>query len=199
MGWTYRHKPASVSAKDEIIEELSCDNDAARWVVLAISMKGGVAYAATELIRKFKNGKLNMKTRKVFATVVLTGYARNDYYNFGTKVIDESMGPCECECPVKILDLLTPTEREYELDWRAACRANAAKPKAPTLVEGDVIKFKDPLSFGSNGNVNELILYDAKKRHYRASFGLCRLRRDTLKHRSYKVYRGKKLLMAVNA
>lgn len=200
MGWSYRNKPAYVSAKEEITRELTCDNEHGRWTVLRIAMKGGVAYAATEYILKTKKGVLRMKTRRVFGTVVLTGYDRKDYYNFGTKIVDESMGPYECECPANILNLLTPTTNEHSKSWRETCWAKLAKAATmPKLAEGDVIKFKSPLPFGSYGKADELTIVDKKRRHYQASFGLCRLRRDTLKYRDYSIYRGGKLLAQIAA
>lgn len=43
----------------------------------------------------------------------------------GYKLMDESMGPYANDCPVEILDLLTPTKSEYANKWRARCRAVA--------------------------------------------------------------------------
>ena len=47
-------------------------------------------------------------------------------HNFALGIMTEGMGPYESNCPVAILDLLTPTDRPYALQWRARCRANAA-------------------------------------------------------------------------
>ena len=44
--------------------------------------------------------------------------------------MDESMGPCERDCPVSILNLLSPRDDEWALEWRTACRENAAKKAA---------------------------------------------------------------------
>ncbi len=38
------------------------------------------------------------------------------------KDLPESMGPAASFCPERILDLLSPTENEYALEWRARCR-----------------------------------------------------------------------------
>ena len=40
------------------------------------------------------------------------------------------MGPCERECPVSILNLLSPRDDEWALAWREDCRDNAAKKAA---------------------------------------------------------------------
>ena len=40
------------------------------------------------------------------------------------------MGPCERECPVSILNLLSARDDKWAIEWRAACRENAAKKAA---------------------------------------------------------------------
>lgn len=66
----------------------------------------------------------------VFAGVCLTSVDSREYYNFGYKDMDESMGPCERECPVSILNLLSARDDKWAIEWRAACRENAAKKSA---------------------------------------------------------------------
>src|SRR3546814_8342346 len=61
------------------------------------------------------------------------------------------MGPCEADCPAAILDLLSPTEHEYALEWRARCRANLAH-RARKLADGDRIRLPEPVTF-TDGNV----------------------------------------------
>src|SRR3546814_14648944 len=60
--------------------------------------------------------------------------------------LTENMGPCEADCPAAILDLLSPTEHEYALDWRARCRANLAH-RARKLAGGDRIRLPAPVTF----------------------------------------------------
>ena len=71
-----------------------------------------------------------------------------DYYNFAYKDMDESYGPCQCDCPKGILDLLSPTENEYALQWRKACYENIVKKRNPNgfnkLPVGTVIKVVMP-------------------------------------------------------
>jgi hypothetical protein len=70
-----------------------------------------------------------------------------DGRNFGVKDMSETMGPCEAECPAKILDLLAPTTSEYALAWRARSRAVIARRSRPAPKDSDVIIFlaSDPL------------------------------------------------------
>lgn len=42
--------------------------------------------------------------------------------DWGYKDIDESMGPCACECPVSLLDQADPPTNQYAAEWRARVR-----------------------------------------------------------------------------
>lgn len=68
-----------------------------------------------------------------------------DYFNFGVKTMEESMGPCEDHCPASILSLLSPTDSEYANNWRERCRKNIEAKKDPhalkNLPVGAVIRF----------------------------------------------------------
>lgn len=92
----------------------------------------------------------------VFAAVCLVKYNPKaaDGYIFGYKDMDETMGPCEAECPKDILDLLTPTDRPHAVAWRARCRAlieaRRAQGARPLPKPGQTIIFDEPLSL-SNG------------------------------------------------
>jgi hypothetical protein len=85
-------------------------------------------------------------TPEVFAVVCLVRYNKRaaDGYIFGYKDMDETMGPCEAQCPQAILELLTPTESEYAVQWRERCKARLAKEKAKV---GDTIVFEAPIRF----------------------------------------------------
>src|SRR3546814_10831371 len=65
--------------------------------------------------------------------------------------MSENMGPCEADCPAAILELLSPTDHEYALDWRARCRANLVL-RARNISDGDRIRLPEPLTF-TDGNV----------------------------------------------
>lgn len=61
-------------------------------------------------------------TGEVFCAVFLIRWSR-DYYNFSYKDITEHSGPCQHDCPKKIMKLLTPLNDEnvpnhYARDWR---------------------------------------------------------------------------------
>lgn len=86
--------------------------------------------------------------------------------HFGYKDMDESMGPCEDNCPAHILDLLTATDKEYAIDWRRRCRANLER-RARKIEDGDRIKLASPLTF-TDGHVGEEFI--VVKRGRRLSF-----------------------------
>ena len=67
--------------------------------------------------------------------------------------LEESMGPHEADCPARILDLLTPTDKDYAIDWRARCRANLER-RSRKLADGDRIRFPAPMKF-TDGHVGQ--------------------------------------------
>lgn len=150
MGWTYSHKPRSQSIQ-EYFETSGCFKgvNGHEFKLLKIKViKMRTAYCA--VWHKSPDGK-----EHVFGTVILLNYAPSDYHNFGHKEIEESMGPYEAHCPADILDLLSPTDNTYALEWRAKCRANLEKKAG--LKSGTLIRFEHPLKFTNGDSVQELI------------------------------------------
>jgi len=120
MGWMCTHKPKGQSVSDYFIN----DSGAFRWsddspntykVLDSAFVNLSEFYAAVEAIDK-KTG-----VRRVWAAIVLVSFEKGTWNNFCYKDMDESCGPCAKNCPKRILDLLTPTEYEYALNWREAC------------------------------------------------------------------------------
>lgn len=115
--------------------------------VLRSSIVGRVYYAAVE--RTGREGG----DRKVFAVLCLFRYTpkARDGYVFAYKDMDEAVGPCERHCPAAILDLLTPTDYDYAIQWRADCRANLASAREVRRkrrpVEGDTVVLAKALRF----------------------------------------------------
>jgi hypothetical protein len=132
MGWTWTHRPHHQPVMDYVKEQFTWETERVRVRVLDASLvRFRTAYLACETLHK-DDGRT-----EVWAGVCLVGYAPKSYYNIGTKEIDETMGPCESECPQRILDLLTPTNSQWANEWRQRCwRYHAArrakhKRKAP--------------------------------------------------------------------
>lgn len=112
MGWTSEHRDKGISNKDWLQAQFG----EGYTVVDAATIRGTI-YAA-----------LRCPDGSVTGIVALTKWAPNDaYFNFTHKVMEEEMGPCEDQAPARILDLLTPTEHPYAIEWRARCRQRATE------------------------------------------------------------------------
>lgn len=129
MGWTSYH---AITYNNKVDRKAECENqfDAKYYKIVASSMVGRVWYAAIQnLVRqngKDENGKPLYESipegeRKTWAAIFLTSTNSKDYFNFSYKDMDETMGPCECSCPKKILNLLSPTDNEWANKWRERC------------------------------------------------------------------------------
>lgn len=142
MGWTGYHathydKRGNIDRRAECDERMSGETERATWEVLKSSMVGAVYYAAIRRTDK-ETGE-----NHVFGCVCLTSVDNKDYYNFSYKDMSEDMGPAESRCPLGILDLLSPTESEWALEWRQRCRDNAKnKNSLGRLPVGTVIEFE---------------------------------------------------------
>ena len=120
MGWLYMQSLGGHSGPKQYLDaQFTYARPEMTSKVLRSALAGmRVYYAAVEHIR------LDTGKRDVFAVVCLVRYNPRDKegYIFGYKDLDETVGPCECDCPASILDLLTPIDAKYALDWRARCR-----------------------------------------------------------------------------
>jgi len=137
MGWLYMRSLGSHSGPRQYRDaQFTFERPEARCRVLRSALVGmRTYYAAVESVGS--NGE-----REVFAIVCLVRYNPRDRegYIFGCKDMDESMWPCEAECPPAVLDLLTPTHRPYAVQWRERCRAAASRRgSTPKLRSGQII------------------------------------------------------------
>lgn len=91
----------------------------------------------------------------VFAIVCLVRWNPRDRegYIFGYKDMTEHMGPCEAECPARILDLLGPIKSEFALAWRARCRAALVR-RGREATDGMRVRLVEPLNF-TDGHVGQ--------------------------------------------
>jgi hypothetical protein len=126
--------------------------------VLASACVGNrVYYAAVQAMENGRGGEI------VAAVCLVRWNPRSPTHeHFGYKSMDESMGPCEADCPARILDLLSPTSIEYALDWRARCRANLAR-RARKLEHGDMIRMRETMTF-TDGHVGDLFIVEKQGR-----------------------------------
>lgn len=164
MGWTSSHRPSTQSVKGYLIAEIDETGKKATFKVLDIAIvKRNTAYLAV------KRTSLDTGESKVFAMVILIRYGRG-HFNLTTKEMSEDMGPFYYDCPARILDLLTPTEKTEAVMWRERCRANLAnreslKKDLATAKQGDVFKFSSPVQF-TKGTFEQMTFHHTEKRRH---------------------------------
>lgn len=147
MGWTSYH--ASYYKNGKIDRKAECDAyfmeglNRGHFNVVKSAMVGSTYYAAVQHMMKnvgkddkgeYKYEPIPENERRTFAVVFLTSTNVKDYYNFAYKDMDEGCGPCQCDCPKGILDLLSPTDSQWANEWRQACYENIAKKKDPNAL-----------------------------------------------------------------
>ena len=168
MGWTSYHAShykvkngiRTVDRKaemDEIFKDENSYNGKYRLTNLKSAMVGSTYYAAIERIEIE-----NPKNRIVGAVICLTSTDMKDHFNFAYKDMDETMGPYKYDCPNGILDLLTPTENEYALNWRQKCYERITEKKNPNVLKnlpvGTKIKVTMPFDTKYHSAGDEVVL-----------------------------------------
>lgn len=142
MGWLYMKSLKGYSGPRQYLDaQYTYERPERRSRVLRSTLVGKrVYYAAVETVR-VPTGEL-----EAYAAVCLYRWNPRDPegYIFGYKDMDETVGPYECECPARILDLLTPTTSEYAVQWRDRCRVLLEKPMPRP---GQIIVFDEPVTF----------------------------------------------------
>ena len=193
MGWLYMKSLKGHSGPRQYLDaQFTYERPDVTSKVLRSALIGMRVYdAAVEQIR------VATAQRDVWAAICLVRYNPRDPegYIFGYKDMEESMGPYECDCPEPILDLLTPTDREYAVRWRARCRENAASHRAkaakPSPCAGQVIVFDEPLSFADGRSFEQLEVVADPRSHrtvlFRAPGSSSLYRIPNIKSRSYRL------------
>lgn len=144
MGWLYTNRKQGISVLDFFKKEFEWDEEGrGSQKIIDSHITLTEAYFAVKWDRPGQEPV-------VFAAICLIRHVprAKDGFTFGYKDMDETMGPCVCDCPDRLLDLLTPTDSQNALKWREKCRENNRKRKAqPKLVEGLVIRMSRKLTF----------------------------------------------------
>lgn len=136
MGWTGAYKNKGISYDQFFNVEYGNESHHV-WVGKGFA-KNGAYYRAMK----------NTETGEIFAIIALVQNSRErDGINFFYKTMDETEGPYNYDCPERILDLLTPTDNEFAVQWRQKCRERIARIKR--LSVGSQIRFKTPITFTS--------------------------------------------------
>lgn len=158
MGWIIYDNPMpyGFSADAYLREYMQFDKDGHSCVIRASTFVGKTWYAAAEINRPASE---HIQANKFTVALVILTCGRgtkNRPGRFGYKDMDETMGPCEADCPLYILDMLTPVDRlpdpSYAAQWRQTCRDNAVKRSArrkfvKNLKPGTRIKLAEPVTF----------------------------------------------------
>ncbi|MEO9191632.1 MAG: hypothetical protein ABI224_16750, partial [Acetobacteraceae bacterium] len=115
MGWLFlHHKLRHQTPAEYVTQHFTHDNGTTSATVLATATVGGTIYAA------IRNADTSTGKSYVFAAVIL--FRNNEKDGFGYKELDEGMGPCEVDCPDRIMRLLSPIEEipdpGYAAHWR---------------------------------------------------------------------------------
>lgn len=164
MGWLYMTREGMgghASAKDYLDAQLTYERDeggikTGLRVIASSCLRNQVYYAAAK-----PYGQADTAT---FAVVCLVRWNPRDKEGmiFGYKDMTEHAGPCEAECPERILALLDPTDHEYAIDWRRRCRANIERRRR-VLVDGDRIRLADEMSFTDGYQGRDFIVSKNKR------------------------------------
>jgi len=180
MGWSYGHREKGEPVVTELQRQLGMNYG----TIVESSVHLTVAYLAVE----------QTTTGKVYGVVVLLDHhpleGSDGYYNFGTKWMDETMGPVYYDAPRKVLEALTdPPPSEYAGGWREGCwKAIKARESRPKVRRGSVVVFDNPIRFTSSGEVDTFVYLKGStfaRPGYNPAFTY---RITRWRDRSYKVY-----------
>lgn len=129
MSWEFDSKLPS-DIKVWLTEQLSGPNS----TVLAMHVEEKEAYAAVE-------DRRSDGTSRVVGVVALMKLSNKQADHFYYRIMPEDVGPIADSCPKQILDLLTPTDDEFALDWRRRCESRHQHP-GTNLRLGDIIRLE---------------------------------------------------------
>jgi hypothetical protein len=90
-------------------------------------------------------------TGEIFCAVFLIRWSKG-YYNFSYKDMTEHVGPSVCNCPQRIMKLLSPLNDENDPNgWARAWRKRVEEywNTRNTINSGGIIKTENPVSFTS--------------------------------------------------
>lgn len=137
MGWTFMNDPQI--GKKELVAHLSSPTYwGSGFRILKQSLVGNNLWVAVE--RTYDDGT----TKRFIALDLLKSGGRD--CGWGYKDLQESMGPCEVNCPLVFFDLVPEPDGEYGRAWREEVRAYHAKKKKAatlkgTLTAGEVLPY----------------------------------------------------------
>jgi len=141
-----------------------------RGTILASALVGSTWYAAQRIERA---------SEKPFTTALVVLTTRRGGC-FGYKDMSEACGPCEVDCPKRIMDLLSPVSdlphASCAQDWRdrvVARRAEKARQRKAisNLTPGARIKLAEPVRFSSGFEADEFTVLPRCRRQHGTHLG----------------------------
>ena len=145
MGWLIYLKPP-LNVRDEIERICTCETDTQSARPIKTCLVTKVWYVAVEVSMKAgapnpNDYQMDDRGRFVFAAIFQT---RRDRDGWAYRAVAEEAGPATSRAPRSLIDLLSPTNREWANAWRARCLTNAAR-RARRLADGDIIELAEQL------------------------------------------------------
>ena len=113
MGWWFQQGATKKDVIQDLIREQ--ENENGKWTTLAHSVRGNILWSVRERLDKKEN-----KTERYILCSIL-GSQKN--YGWGSKDMDEGMGPCYYSCPLKYLEMAPEPMSEHSKGWRETVRA----------------------------------------------------------------------------
>ena len=147
MGWLYRHDPIDDPVA-YLTDQFNHDGEHRMNRVLGAARVANTVYMAVECTDKTTGKSF------VLAAVVLISNTRK--HGFGYKDMTETIGPCECACPDRIMRLLSPVadipNPSYATEWRARVAAHKqaaaeTRTKRASLRPGSIVTLERAVSF----------------------------------------------------
>lgn len=164
MGWLYMTRAGMgghATAKAYLDAQFTYERDVDRAkhglrIIASSCLRNQVYYAAAQ--------PYGQADTAIFAIVCLVRWNPRDKENLilGYKDMSEHAGPCEAECPERILALLDPTDNEYAIDWRRRCLANIQRRRR-SLAEGDRIRLAEEMTFTDGHKGRDFIVTKFKR------------------------------------
>ncbi len=116
-----------------------------------------------------------------------------DGHVFGYKDMDETMGPYEADCPLRVLERLTSTNNPVALDWRRRCFATIRR-RSRKLPDGALIRFSEPITFSDNSQHQVMrVSRQGQRILLSTSDGCGRYRVSNLLDRRFEIVRERKV------
>lgn len=141
MGWTFACNP-NYNKADLIKDLLGPGHRPAGGKLLAHSVVGNNLWTVVEYVKDPCT-----IVRYIGLDLMQSGKAKGcDPMGWGYKDLCESMGPCEVDCPLYLLDMVEVPKGEYAETWRDLVRAyhagkSGAKARAAALKPGDIVHY----------------------------------------------------------